>query len=211
MGDLLIGQLSILPHHDDLAKLVGKLLDCFSYLRTFHFAHIKGMRVSGSFDREFRRALIDIELYDLGRGVPMSQLIEPNVSQDREQPTLYITARLQSSHPLDSTNARFLYKILRFRAVMAENHGITVEPINQFIENLAEGMAFLGWECHIHVGHRQRLQLSEQDFVMSSIKSTIPTERRMVLLDSTLAFVKFSFATLLAHDSWSKESRPSLR
>jgi hypothetical protein len=156
IGDLLIGQLSILPHHDDLAKLVGKLLDCFSYLRAFHFAHIKSMRVSGSFDREFRRALIDIELYDLGRGVPMSQLIEPNVSQDREQPTLYITARLQSSHPLDSTNARFLYKILRFRAVMAENHGITVEPINQFIENLAEGMAFLGWERHIHVGHTDK-------------------------------------------------------
>jgi hypothetical protein len=114
------------------------------------------MRVSGSFNREFRRALIDIELYDLGRGVPMSQLIEPNVSQDREQPTLYITARLQSAHPLDRTNARFLYKILRFGAVMAENHGITVEPINQFIENLAEGMAFLGWERHIHVGHTDK-------------------------------------------------------
>jgi hypothetical protein len=39
---------------------------------------------------------------------------------------------------------------------MAENHGITVEPINQFIENLAEGMAFLGWERHIHVGHTDK-------------------------------------------------------
>src|SRR6267143_1527920 len=42
-GDLLVGQLFILSQHDDLAKVVGKLLDRSSYLIALHFGHIKSM------------------------------------------------------------------------------------------------------------------------------------------------------------------------
>src|SRR5258708_3453356 len=78
--DFLVGQLSVLSEHNDLAKLFGKLLDRFSYLLALHFAHIKSMRIFGRFDSGLRSALVHIELDDLGRGTPLSQLIEPDVS-----------------------------------------------------------------------------------------------------------------------------------
>src|SRR5258707_1301432 len=42
-GYLLVGQLFILAQHDNLAKLLGKLLDRLSHLIALHFAHIKSM------------------------------------------------------------------------------------------------------------------------------------------------------------------------
>jgi hypothetical protein len=57
---------------------------------------------------------------------------------------------------LDGTNACFLHEVLCFGAVTAENHGITVEPIEHFIEKLAEEKAFLGRKCHVHVGHAEK-------------------------------------------------------
>src|ERR1700732_4550331 len=79
-GDLLVGQLSILSQHDDLAKLLGKFLDRLSYLIALHFAHIKSMWTFGWFHGHSCRALVHIELDDLGRGTPLSHLIEPDVS-----------------------------------------------------------------------------------------------------------------------------------
>jgi hypothetical protein len=57
---------------------------------------------------------------------------------------------------LDGTNACFLYKILCFVAVTAENQCITVEAIKHFIENLAEEVALLGWKCYAHVRHTEK-------------------------------------------------------
>jgi hypothetical protein len=53
---------------------------------------------------------------------------------------------------LDGTKAGFLHEILGFAAVVAQDHGISVEAIEPLIENLAEILTFLSWDCHVDAG-----------------------------------------------------------
>src|SRR6266403_5716199 len=70
-GDLLVGQLFILAQHDNLAKVLGKLLDRLSHLIALHFAHIKSMWILRRFHGQSQSAFVRIELDDLGRGTPL--------------------------------------------------------------------------------------------------------------------------------------------
>src|SRR5258707_419280 len=60
-GDLLVGQLFILAQHDNLAKVLGKLLDRLSHLIALHFAHIKSMWILRRFHGQSQSAFVRIE------------------------------------------------------------------------------------------------------------------------------------------------------
>ena len=51
----------------------------------------------------------NLDLNHLRTIAPLSQLVEPYISEDGEEPALYVAARSQPSHCLHSANVGFLY------------------------------------------------------------------------------------------------------
>src|ERR1700719_4226653 len=97
---------------------------------------------------KFRQNLIDIRSRHLNGDTWPTQLVEPDVSQNCEQPAFDVAFLSQPPDGGDSTNIGFLYKILSINTIARKRQSVAVQSIDMLAQHIGFGCRSIRSEEH---------------------------------------------------------------
>src|SRR6266576_5290042 len=117
LRNLLVGEFLVFAKENDFAKFRRKLLDCRPHLVALDLTDVTSVRICTLTRRGIGLASVRIQFNNFRSGTPLPQLVQPDITQDGEQPALYVAVGGQSAKRPKSAQTGLLHQIFGFRGI----------------------------------------------------------------------------------------------